>query len=242
MHTLFKVWSGDQLTWALGGNAPPWGLLHFNQIPSQVQRNQLTPPPQSPWQGARSSWHCSHHHSQGTTPPHAHCEALNEGDLGEPQSKEEGQRPPTCPAAGPREIRAPFLPPLPPAKGALLLHQPLPLPRAPPSKLHVALASPTLLSGRPQAPRPPARPKALKERKADSLGCPLKPPRHFHQPPLPLARRLHSRSHFLLPSRHTWPSRLQAPPRPAVIGRSCLENKFSGSQPSAGSGTNRWGG
>ncbi|KAF6094817.1 hypothetical protein HJG60_011907 [Phyllostomus discolor] len=43
----------------------------------------------------------------------------------------------------------------------------------------------------------------LKERKADSLRCPLKPPLHFHQPPLPLARRLHSRSHFLLPSPHT---------------------------------------
>lgn len=31
-------------------------------------------------------------------------------------------------------------------------------------------------------PGPPAPPKAPKERKADSLRCPLKPPLHFHQP------------------------------------------------------------
>lgn len=90
----------------------------------------------------------------------------------------------------------------------------------------------------PAGPRPRASSptKALKGEKADSLRCPLKPPLHFHQP----------RCRWLAGSTpevtSCFPPRTRVPPAtrprpPAATGGSCLKNKFSGSQPSAGSGT-----
>lgn len=194
--------------------------------------------PQGQSEGSRSSWDGSHLHSQGSrVPQHAHHEAPHEEDPGGPMSKAGRSTPSNLPWRGAEGAPGPLLRPLPPAKAARLPLQAPPLPRgapfqAPrcPSKPH----TPVLMA---PDPRPPARPKALKERKADSLGCPLKPPLHFHQPLLQLARRLHSRNHFLLPSPHTCPTGQQAPPRPAVIGRACLKNKVSGSQLSSGSET-----
>lgn len=56
-----------------------------------------------------------------------------------------------------------------------------------------------------QAARLPGIP-CLKERKGDSLGCPLQPPLHFHQPPMPLARLAPLRQSLPASLQHTWPS------------------------------------
>lgn len=120
--------------------------------------------------------------------------------------REAGRLPP--PGLGRRQLGAPF---------SLLCHLPKPppplLPRGTPFQTpRCPSQSHTRVLTAPD-PGPPAQPKAPKERKADSLRCPLQPPLHFHRP-RSLARRLRSRSHFLLPSRHTCPSSHQAPPRP----------------------------
>ena len=74
-------------------------------------------------------------------------------------------------------------PPLPPAEAAPLLLRPPPLPGAPPFQTAWGCPSEShALVALAPAPGPPAPPKAPKERKADSLRCPLKPPLHFHQP------------------------------------------------------------
>lgn len=161
-----------------------------------------SPPPQGP-------------RAPGTPPTHTAARpprTAEQRGFGEPLSKEGRSTPSSRPGQG--EEGAPGTPPL-------LCHLPQPSgfsPRPPPLPGGHRLPNsilPFQVPHSPEGPRPRASgpTEALKGERADSLRCPLKPPLHFHQPRCRWLGRLLSRSHFLLPSRHTCPSSRQAPPR-----------------------------
>lgn len=195
---------------------PQPDLLQVNQIPSQVQEVQLTARASGRGLGAAGIVAASAPRNPGSP----HTPLGSDERRGSWVRTVKGRHVIAFQITLERDIAGvqglPSRPTLPPRPATCQSLQTPPLskrtpfqaPGGCPSKSH------TLVLMAPD-PGPQAQPKAPKERKANSLGCPLQPPLHFHQPPLPLARRLHSRSHFLLPSRTRGPP--ASGPRP--LGR-----------------------